>query len=43
MYSYTTNVRMGDTDAAGVIYFANQFRIADQVFGGHSGRRSRHS
>ena len=32
MFTCTTHVRMNDTDAAGVIYFANQFRIAHEAF-----------
>jgi 1,4-dihydroxy-2-naphthoyl-CoA hydrolase len=32
MFTCKTNVRMNDTDAAGVIYFANQFRIAHEAF-----------
>ena len=32
MFTRKTNVRMNDTDAAGVIYFANQLRIAHEVF-----------
>ena len=32
MFTFKTTVRMGDTDAAGIIYFANQFRIAHEGF-----------
>ena len=32
MFTCTTHVRLNDTDAAGVIYFANQFRIAHEAF-----------
>jgi 1,4-dihydroxy-2-naphthoyl-CoA hydrolase len=32
MFTCKTHVRMNDTDAAGVIYFANQFRIAHEAF-----------
>lgn len=32
MRRFTTHVRMRDTDAAGVIYFANQFTLAHQGF-----------
>ena len=32
MFTCKTIVRMNDTDAAGVIYFANQFRIAHEAF-----------
>lgn len=32
MYRYVTHVRMQDTDAAGVIYFTNQFRMAQEGF-----------
>ena len=27
MFTYTTKIRLYDTDAAGIIFFANQFRI----------------
>lgn len=32
MYTYTTTLRLHDTDAAGVLYFANQFRFAHEAF-----------
>jgi 1,4-dihydroxy-2-naphthoyl-CoA hydrolase len=32
MFKHRTTLRMHDTDAAGVIYFANQFRIAHEAF-----------
>jgi 1,4-dihydroxy-2-naphthoyl-CoA hydrolase len=32
MFTYNTAIRLHDTDAAGVIYFANQFRIAHEAF-----------
>jgi acyl-CoA thioesterase FadM len=32
MFTCNIHVRMSDTDAAGVIYFANQFRIAHGAF-----------
>jgi 1,4-dihydroxy-2-naphthoyl-CoA hydrolase len=32
MFTCKTHVRMNDTDAAGVIYFANQLRIVHEVF-----------
>ncbi len=32
MFTYHTSIRLHDTDAAGVIYFANQFRIAHEAF-----------
>ena len=32
MYSYNTTLRMHDTDAAGVLYFVNQLRIAHEAF-----------
>lgn len=32
MFTYTTTIRLHDTDAAGVIYFANQLRIAHEAF-----------
>lgn len=31
-FLYATKVRMHDTDAAGVIYFANQFRMAHEAY-----------
>ena len=32
MFTYTTTLRMHDTDAAGVLYFVNQLRIAHEAF-----------
>lgn len=32
MFTFKSTVRMGDTDAAGIIYFANQLRIAHEGF-----------
>ncbi len=32
MFSHTTTIRLHDTDAAGVLYFAHQFRIAHEAF-----------
>lgn len=30
-YSYTTIVRLADTDAAGIVFFANYFRLAHEA------------
>lgn len=32
MFTYSTRVRLHDTDAAGVLYFANQFRLAHEAY-----------
>ncbi|MCO5062076.1 MAG: acyl-CoA thioesterase [Kiritimatiellae bacterium] len=32
MFTYTTTIRLHDTDAAGVIYFATQFRLAHEAY-----------
>ncbi|MCS6772173.1 MAG: acyl-CoA thioesterase [Kiritimatiellae bacterium] len=32
MFVHKTSVRLHDTDAAGVLYFANQFRIAHEAY-----------
>jgi 1,4-dihydroxy-2-naphthoyl-CoA hydrolase len=32
MFVHLTSVRLHDTDAAGVLYFANQFRIAHEAY-----------
>lgn len=32
MFIHTTTVRLHDTDAAGVLYFANQFRLAHEAY-----------
>ena len=32
MFTFKTTIRMGDTDAAGILYFVNQFRIAHEGF-----------
>ncbi|HMP74973.1 MAG TPA: thioesterase family protein [Kiritimatiellia bacterium] len=32
MFSHTATVRLHDTDAAGVLYFAHQFRLAHEAY-----------
>ena len=32
MFVHLTSIRLHDTDAAGVLYFANQFRIAHEAY-----------
>ena len=32
MYTYTTKIRLHDTDAAGIIFFANQFKIIHDAY-----------
>lgn len=32
MFIHTTTIRLHDTDAAGVLYFANQFRLAHEAY-----------
>ncbi len=32
MFTYTTKIRLHDTDAAGVIFFANQFKIVHDAY-----------
>ena len=32
MYTHSTTIRMGDTDAAGVLYFASLLRLAHQAY-----------
>ncbi len=32
MFTHPCVLRMGDTDAAGILYFANQFRFAHEAF-----------
>ena len=32
MFTYTTKIRLHDTDAAGVIFFANQFKIIHDAY-----------
>lgn len=32
MFTYSTRVRLHDTDAAGVLYFAHQFRLAHEAY-----------
>ncbi len=32
MFTYPTRVRLHDTDAAGVLYFAHQFRLAHEAY-----------
>lgn len=32
MFTHTTTIRLHDTDAAGVLYFAHQFRIAHEAY-----------
>ena len=32
MFSHATTVRLHDTDAAGVLYFAHQFRLAHEAY-----------
>lgn len=32
MFRHTTTVRLHDSDAAGVLYFANQFRLAHEAY-----------
>ncbi len=32
MFTYSTTIRLHDTDAAGVIYFASQFRLAHEAY-----------
>ena len=32
MFTYTTKIRLHDTDAAGIIFFANQFKIIHDAY-----------
>jgi 1,4-dihydroxy-2-naphthoyl-CoA hydrolase len=32
MFTYTTKIRLHDTDAAGIIFFANQFKIIHNAY-----------
>src|SRR5580692_286582 len=32
MFTYTTKIRLHDTDAAGIIFFANQFKIVHDAY-----------
>lgn len=32
MHTHATVIRLGDTDAAGCLYFANQFRLAHEAY-----------
>jgi len=32
MFTFKTHIRMHDTDAAGILYFPNQFQIAHEAF-----------
>jgi 1,4-dihydroxy-2-naphthoyl-CoA hydrolase len=32
MFSYTTKIRLHDTDAAGIIFFSNQFKIIHDAY-----------
>ncbi len=32
MFSYKTKIRLFDTDAAGILFFANQFRLVEEAY-----------
>ena len=32
MYKYKTKIRLHDTDAAGILFFANQFRFVEEAY-----------